>query len=426
MSPEADLLLRNASELVTCAGDGSGPRKGSSQGELGMVEGGTVAARDGKIVAVGPDPEVMASIALTDDARVLDASGRAVIPGFVDPHTHLVFSGTREFELDLKLRGKTYLEILAAGGGILHTVKGTRESDLATMVSDAMARLDTMALWGTTTVEGKSGYGLDTPTEIRSLEAIAEAGRLHPLDVVPTFLGAHAVPPEYKDRPDEYIDLVIDEMLPVVEEGKLARFCDVFCEEGVFTVEQSRRLLEAARSRGLIPKLHADEIVDLGGAALAAEVGAISADHLLMANHEGLRAMVDAGTIGVLLPGTPFALMMKDYPDARKMIDMGLPLALATDLNPNCCTESMPFMIQLACFCMKMTPAEALVAATINAAHAIGEHQRVGSLEVGKAADMVILNAPNHMHIPYHFGVNLIATVIKNGKVMVEDGVRVG
>jgi imidazolonepropionase len=230
------------------------------------------------------------------------------------------------------------------------------------------------------------------------------------------------VPPEFKGRTDEYVELVIREMIPSISKKKLARFCDVFCEEGVFSVEQSRRILKSAWDAGMAPKLHADEMVDLGGSALAAELAAVSADHLLMANEENLKKMADAGTMGVLLPATPFALMMADYPDARKMIEMGVPLALATDLNPNCYTESMPFIIALACYHMGMTPAEAMVASTINAAHAIAEQDRVGSLEVGKDTDLVILDAPNHMHVPYHFGVNLVDTVIKKGKVVVEGG----
>jgi imidazolonepropionase len=285
-----------------------------------------------------------------------------------------------------------------------------------------MKRLHRMLLFGTTTVEGKSGYGLDLETEVRSLKVLMAAGLNQPVDVVATFLGAHAVPPEYAGRPDEYIDFIISRVLPQAAALEMVDFCDVFCEEGVFTVAQSRTLLKAAKKLGLRPKLHADEIVRTGGAELAAEVGAISADHLLKSSPEGISQMAKAGVIGVLLPGTPFTLMHKDHPDARSMLAAGLPLALATDYNPNCMTESMQLMIALACYNMRLSPSEALTAATINAAYAVGRGKFVGSLEPGKKADLVLLDAPNHIFIPYHFGVNLVEIVVKDGVVVVRDG----
>jgi imidazolonepropionase len=269
-------------------------------------------------------------------------------------------------------------------------------------------------------VEAKSGYGLDFETELKCLEVISHLNSKHVVDIVPTYLGAHAIPPEYTERPDDYVDMVVNEVIPKVAKMKLAEFCDVFCEEGVFSVEQSRKILESGKEYGLIPKIHADEIVRLGGTELAAEVGAISASHLVKASDSGLLALAEAGVIACLVPGTLFALMQSEYPKTRFMIDSGVPVALATDLNPNCWTESMQFIIALACYNMKMLPSEAITAATINAAHAIGMAGEVGSLEVGKKADIIVLDCPNHMHIPYRFGGNLVETVVKNGEVVIE------
>jgi len=419
----ADLLIVNASELVTMAGRKK-PRQREEMANVRAIPDGAVAVLDGKILACGRTPDILARFVLKR-GKPLDARGKTVIPGFVDPHTHIVFAGSRESELVMKLEGKTYMEILASGGGIQRTVRATRAASDRELLSGALGRLDRMLLHGTTTIEGKSGYGLDLDTEMRSLIAMEMAAMRHPVDIVRTFLGAHAVPPEYQGRPDDYIDFLVLTALPEAARLKLAEFCDVFCEEGVFTVAQSRRLLLAAKKLGLKPKLHADEIIRTRGAELAAELGAISADHLLKSSKEGLQRMKEAGVIGVLLPGTAFSLMQRDYPDARMMVSMGLPLALATDLNPNCLTESMPFIMALACYNMKLTPSEALTAATINAACAIGREGTVGSLEPGKKADIAILDAPNHLHIPYHFGVNLVETVIKDGQIVVKNGARV-
>ena len=401
-----DIFIKNASELITMDGPNR-PRIKKEMCELSIIENGSVAIKDGKIVETGNDLEYGAE-------KTIDASGKTVMPGFIDPHTHLVFAGSREFELDMKLKGLSYMEILKKGGGIFYTVNETRRATNEELLKQSKKRLDTMISHGTTTCEAKSGYGLDTETELKMLKIQKELNEVHSVDIVSTFLGAHAIPKEHSA--DDYVDIIISEMLPQVK--GLAMFCDVFCEKGVFTIEQSRRILEAGKKYGLVSKIHADEIVDTGGASLAAEIGAISADHLLMSSDKSINEMARKGVIGVMLPGTPFSLMQDNYAPARKMIDSGVPIALATDLNPNCWVENMQFMIQLGCFNMKMTPAEAVTAATFNSACAIGVNDTVGSLEKGKKADVIILDCPNHKSIPYHFGVNLVETVIKNGKII--------
>ncbi|UCE37426.1 MAG: imidazolonepropionase [Thermoplasmata archaeon] len=421
MQEGADLLIKNASELVTLAGDNSKPRVKEHMTELGVIKGGSVAVSGGGIVAVGKTENVEQKVNITSDTRIIDAQGKTVMPGFVDPHTHLIFAGFREDELKLKLEGKTYLDILNMGGGILRTVRETRKASKEELLSNAERTLARMLCYGTTTVEAKSGYGLETETEIKCLEVIKYLNENHVMDLIPTFLGAHAIPPEYKEDVDGYVNLVVEETLPEVAEKKLAEFCDVFCEKGVFSVEQSRKILMKGKEHGFRPKIHADEIVQLGGTELAAEVEAISASHLVKSSDEGIKSMAEKEVIGVLVPGTPFALMQKEYPRARFMIDSGVPVALATDFNPNCWTESMQFMIALACYNMGMLPSEAIVASTINAAHAINRAQEIGSLEVGKEADIIILDCPNHMHIPYRFGGNLVETVVKDGKIDVGE-----
>jgi imidazolonepropionase len=401
-----DLLITNASELLTLKGPKK-PRTREQMKRLSIIKNGSVAVKNGLIVDVGRNLRYKAE-------TTINASGKLVMPGFVDPHTHVVFAGSREFELDLKLADVPYMEILKRGGGIFYTVNETRKASPLQLLQQSKKRLDTMLSYGTTSCEAKTGYGLDVETEIKMLNVQKKLQESHPMDLVSTFLGAHTIPKD--QHPKEYIRTVITEMLPKTK--GLARFCDVFCEKGVFTVSQSRKILDAGKQYGLIPKIHADEIVDTGGAGLAAEVGAISADHLLMSSETGLRAMAQNGVIGVLLPGTPFCLMMQRYAPARQIIDCGVPVALATDLNPNCWTESMQLMIQLACLKMQMTAAEAMTAATFNAACAIGVQDWVGSLEVGKQADCIILDCPNHQFLPYHFGVNLVETVVKKGYVL--------
>jgi imidazolonepropionase len=372
--------------------------------ELGTIAGGSVAIKDGLIFDVGKNLRYKSD-------NIIDAKSKTVMPGFVDPHTHLVFSGAREFDLDMMLKGLTYMDILKKGGGIVYTMKETRKATESELVHQARKRLDNMLTHGTTTCEAKSGYGLETKTEIKILKAQKKLNEIHPIDIVSTFLGAHAVPKEY--NVNDYVKIVTEEMIPKID--GLSKFCDVFCEKGVFNPDQSRKILDKGKEYGLIPKIHADEIVDTGGAALASEVGAISADHLLRSNIKGLELMAKKGVIGVMLPGTPFSLMIKEYASARKIIDLGVPVALATDLNPNCWTENMQFIIQLACLNMKMTPAEAICSSTYNSACAIGLNEKIGSIEKGKQADIIILDCPNHKFIPYHFGINLVETVIKKG-----------
>ncbi|MBS3778488.1 MAG: imidazolonepropionase [Candidatus Thermoplasmatota archaeon] len=401
-----DLLIINAEELITLQGPNH-PRKKEEMNELGIIKKGMLAIDHGHIVDVGADLDY-------DAEKVIDATGYIVIPGFVDPHTHLVFGGSREFELDWKLRGYSYMDIRRKGGGIDYTVSHTRDASFDSLYQQSKTRLDNMLTYGTTTCEAKSGYGLNLETEQRILDVQNQLNKDHLIDIVSTFLGAHSIPKEMKD--EEYVDLVIDEMIPLAQPR--AEFCDVFCEEGFFSIDQSRRILNAGKKAGLTPKIHADELVDTNGGMLAAEVGAISAEHLLKTNTKSMKQMAEKNVIGVMLPGTPFSLMMKEYAPARKMIDVGVPLALATDLNPNCYVENMQFMMQLGCFNMKMTPAEALTAATFNASCAINREQKIGSLEVGKQADVLILSIPNYKMIPYHFGVNHVSTVIKNGMIV--------
>jgi len=400
-----DVVIKNAGEVVTLAGPARA-RQGFEMSEIGAEKGLDVGINGGMIAAVEPD---------LDGDLILDAGGGAVMPGFVDPHTHLIYSGSRENELAMKLQGLSYLEILERGGGILSTVGKTRDASLDMLIAEGERRVRTMTAFGTTTAEAKSGYGLDLETELKSLKAIAELDSTMPIDLVPTYLGAHAIPPEF-DSPSRYIDFVIDTVLPVVKEKGLAKFVDVFCEKGVFSRDDSLRFLTAAREMGFGLKIHADEIENLGGATLAAELGAISAGHLVKTTESEMEMMAEAGVIGVLLPGTPYSLMEKEYADARKMIEKGMAVAVATDLNPNCWTESMQFIVSLSSYMMRMTPEEAITASTINAAYAIGLGDEVGSIEVGKKADIIVLDAKNYRFLPYHFGVNLVKRVIKGGQ----------
>ncbi|PJW14725.1 imidazolonepropionase [Geobacillus sp. Manikaran-105] len=417
------LFVRRARQLVTLAGSSAAPLVKEKMSDLGIIENGSVWIENGTIVAVGADDELARQFAdRLAEAEVIDAKGKTVTPGLVDPHTHLVYAGSREHEWTMRLGGATYMEIMNAGGGIHATTKATREASEEMLYEESKRRLDQFLLHGVTTVEAKSGYGLSLEHEIKQLEVAKRLDDTHPVDIVSTFLGAHAVPPEWKHDPDKYVRLVIDEMIPEVSRRGLAEFNDVFCERGVFTPDQARLILEAGKEHGLTPKIHADEIEPYGGAELAAEVGAISADHLLRASDEGIRRMADGGVIGVLLPGTAFFLMTQAA-DARRLIDAGVPVALATDCNPGSSpTVSLPLVMSLACLHMGMTPAEAMAAATINAAHAIGRAHMIGSLEPGKKADLVIFNVPNYMQIMYYYGVNHAETVIKGGKVVVNDG----
>ncbi len=419
MKKSADILILHASELVTLDGYSDKPAVKSDMRNLGIIRDGAVAIENGRIIDVGKS----SSLAEKYSAEtVINADKKIVLPGFIDAHTHLLFLGSREEELTYKLEGMSYLEILQRGGGILKTVRETRSASIQELVKAGIERLDNMLVHGVTTVEGKSGYGLDVENEIKMLEAYKILNEKHVVDVIPTLLAAHAIPPEYKDNPDEYVDLIIDEIIPKVAERKLARFNDVFVEKGVFTIEHGRRILLRGKEYGLVPKIHADEINYLGGAELAGEVGAISADHLARASDKGLKILADKGVIGVLLPTAPMVLMDYSYPNARKMINMGVPIAIASDFNPNCWVENIQVPMFMATYFLKMTPAEVITAVTINAAHAIGLSHEVGSISVGKKADIVILDVPSHYWINYKFGTNLVDTVIKNGKIVVEKG----
>lgn len=417
------LYIKHANQLITLKGSSEQPLTKEKMSELHIIEDGAVFIEDGKIKAVGTTSELESLF--QDDlasAETVNASGKVVVPGLVDPHTHLVYAGSRENEFNMRLNGASYMEIMNNGGGIHATTTRTRQASEEELVKESLVRLDRFLLHGVTTVEAKSGYGLDWETEYKQLKAAEKVGALHPVDIVRTFMGAHAVPSQYKQDPDAFIDLVIEEMLPKVAEEKLAEFNDIFCEHGVFTPEQSRKLLEAGKRLGLTPKIHADEIEPYEGAELAAEVGAISADHLLRASDKGIKMMAEKGVIGVLLPGTAFFLMT-EAARGRKMIDSGVPVAISTDCNPGSSpTCSMPFMMNLACMHMGLNPAEAITAATINAAHAINRGKEIGSIEEGKKADLLVLNVPNYMQMQYHYGMNHTDTVIKNGKVVVSGG----
>jgi imidazolonepropionase len=414
---DLDMVILNASELLTLEGASHTPKLRDDLNELGIIENGGVAIRGNQILAVDTTKNIKRLVKPGSRPRIIDAKNQTVMPGLIDPHTHLAFAGSREREFVQKIQGATYMEILESGGGINVTVKATRKASKNTLVRLGKPTLNRMLEYGTTTVEGKSGYGLEPKHEYKQLFTMRDLNLIHLIDIVPTFMGAHVVPTKYKEQPEKYVDLIIDKMIPSVSKRGLAEFCDVFAEEGVFDIDQSRRILLAGKKHGLIPKVHADEMTTFGGAELAAEVGAASADHLLKVSKQGIKALSKKQVVAVLLPATALVLMEKEYAPARDLIKSGVPVALATDYNPNCMTESMQLVMTLACLNMRMTPAEAISASTINAAHAINRAHLVGSLEPNKQADIVIMDVPNHTQIPYHFGVNLVEKVIKAGKV---------
>ena len=414
------MLIHSASQLLTLAG---GPQKGHKLGDLGLIAGGAIVLQGNEITALGSTQEMLA--AYPDEER-LDAANCVVMPGFVDPHTHVIWSGDRAAEFEMRLEGKTYLEILAAGGGILSTVRSTRTATIDSLIKETRPRLQTMLAHGTTTAEAKTGYGLETETELRMLQALIALDDEGPLELVITFLGAHAVAPEYKDDPQAYTDLVCEKMLPEVRQwwpdDRPLPFVDVFCETGAFDLEQSRQILSQAKQLGFPLKIHADEFDNLGGAKLAAELGAVSADHLVATSAQDIQTLCESETVAVGLPGTPFGLAEEKYTPAREILEANGFLALATDLNPGTAwCESMQFAIALGCRYMGLTPAQAIAAATINAAAAIDRSDRIGSLEPGKQADLIVLNVPGYQHLGYRFGTNLVKQVIKRGKLVVDN-----
>ncbi len=394
------------------------PRVGKAQGELVYFPKGALLVEDGHIAAVGDEQQVLATAKAAGEVQEHDCGGRCMIPGFVDPHTHMCFAALREAEFSLRMKGTPYLEILRQGGGILSSVKAVAAASDEELYANTLSHVRTAQRLGTTTLEIKSGYGLDTENELKMLRVIGRVATDTPLDVVATFLGAHAIPEQYKTNPDAFITMLIEEMLPQVKQQGIARFCDVFCETGIFTIEQSRRLLKAAQAVGLGIKIHADEVNDLGGAGLAAELGACSADHLLAASEINIKAMSQAGVVATLLPATAYSLRKK-YARARLMIEHNVPVALATDCNPGSSfTESMQFVIGLAVVNMLMTPAEALTGATLNSAHAINMAGKVGSLDRGKQADFLLLDGDSPASLAYHAGVSSVAKVYKKGQEM--------
>jgi len=411
----ADFVVRNASEVLTCAGPA--PRRGAAQADVQSLPSAAVAARDGRIVFVGIESLLDREVQLAPDAVVVDARGGAVVPGFVDPHTHVVFAGDRRGELRRRLAGATYAEIAAEGGGILGSVAATREATTDALAAATRRRLDEMLRCGTTTCEAKSGYGLTTESELKMLRALRAVADEHAIEIAATFMGAHEVPADYRGRRTEYIDLLISEMIPAVASERLAEWCDVFCETGVFTPDESRQILGAAKAAGLKLRIHADELGPSGGSRVAAEVGARSADHLLFVDEHGADALAKAGVVATLLPIAAFYLKLGRFAPARLLIDHDVAVALATDVNPGGgFSPSMPFAIALACFSMGLTFEEALVGATINAAYALDRHDRVGSLEPGKQMDAVVVDGPAIDLV--RIGADVIRAVIKKGRVV--------
>ncbi|MDD8026731.1 MAG: imidazolonepropionase [Acidobacteriota bacterium] len=418
---QADRVVAGCRQLLTCPGPL--PKRRAAMRDVGLVENAWIAGRNGRIVFVGDEEAFQREVESLPGAVVLDARGLVGLPGFVDSHTHLPFAGSREDEFALRLQGATYQELAARGMGIRSTVRQTRAIAKADLAALCRARLDSMLLHGTTTAEGKSGYGLNLPDEIKQLEALAEAAAGHPIDVVPTFMGAHEVPDEYRERKEDYLDLLIHEVMPAVRAKGLARFFDVFCEDGVFTLEETARLVEAAARAGFGIKIHADEFVPLGGSELAARVGAASAEHLIAIRESGIAALAGSDTVATLLPNVPFFLMQEKRAPARRLIDAGAAVAIASDFNPgSSMTENMLFVLQLGVFLLRMTIEEAIVAATANGACAVRLQNEVGSLEVGKKMDVILCDIPNYYFLAYHPGVNPVRHVVKSGRIAVRDG----
>ncbi len=420
-----DLLIHNSSQLITCAAP-NGPKRGPDMADVGAIPNGAIAVTDGKIVAVGPSPDLRAAYTAH---QTIDAEGKIICPGFVDPHTHVVYAGERVAEFEMRIKGATYMEIMEAGGGIISTMRATRTATVDQLVTETLPRLEAMLALGTTTIEIKTGYGLTLESELNMLRAIDTLNRTHPTDLVPTFLGAHALPPEYTGRPDDYVALVIAEMLPAAAawyqhssfaapDSPIPFFCDIFCEANVFDRAQSKQVLEAGLALGLLPKLHADEFKTLGGVTLAVELEAVSVDHLDVTPAAEIETLAHSNTVGVVLPAVNFNLGSAHFADARAIINAGAALALATDINPGSAPcPSMPLVMAMACRYQRLLPAESLNAATINAAYALGLGHRLGSLEPGKQADLLLINATDYRHLAYQFGGNLVEKVVKRGRV---------
>lgn len=410
---EIDLIIKNAKELLTLSssfGDESG---------LGIIPDGAIAIKEGGIFWVGKTGELPKDFILGSEGQEIDATGKVVMPGLIESHTHLIFAGSRENEFEQRIQGLTYLEIAGRGGGILSTVEATRRASFEDLFSFGKRRLDRLLTKGVTTLEAKSGYGLSLEDELKILRVMKALQGDHPVDIVPTFLGAHTLPKEFREERRRYIDLLTREMIPEVAREGLAEFCDVFCEEKAFALEESREILETGKQYGLKPKIHADQLSPGGGAELAAEVGAYSADHLEYVSQNGIERMAEKGVTAVLLPGASFFLSMKKYPPAREMIERGVRVSLSTDLNPgSSMTESLPLMITMGCLFFRMTPIEAIQAVTIHAARSMGKEKEIGSLDTGKKADLILLDIPNYKYLPYHFGVDHVEVVIKGGQIV--------
>lgn len=425
--PVVDTLILNAAQICVVPPENDGPQRGAALGQLGLISAGALALAGGRIVAVGDSADMAARY--TAD-QILDAAGRCIVPGFVDPHTHLPWMGDRAAEFERRLQGATYMEIMQAGGGIMSTVRQTRAATLDELVQANLPRLQRMLAHGTTSAECKTGYGLELSAEIKQLDAIHALDAVQPIELTATFLPAHAVPAEFAGRTEEYVAHVIDELIPAGQAWMAARgaalFFDVFCEEGVFDLAQTRRMLAAAQQAGFRLKVHADEFVGLGGTKLAVEMGAVSADHLVYTPAADIAALGNGSTVAVGLPATPFGLAQRDYTPAAAILEAGGALALATDCNPGTAwCESMQFIMALACRQMRLTPAQALVAATLNAAHAIGRGHAIGSLEPGKQADLLILEVDDYRHLGYRFGGNLVQTIFKKGEIVAQNGASV-
>ena len=415
---EVDLIIKNARELLTLS---SSFREDSG---LGIIQNGAVAIQKGRILWAGRTEEVSGKFRLIRDGREVDATGKVVMPGLIDAHTHLIFAGSRENEFEQRIQGLSYQEIAGRGGGILSTVEATRRSSFDELLVLGRRRLDRMLSKGVTTVEAKSGYGLSLRDEVKILRVMKALQESHSIELVPTFLGAHTFPKEFIEDRARYMGLLTEEMIPEVAQERLAEFCDVFCEEKAFTLEESKKILETGKRYGLKPKIHADQLSPGGGAELAAEIGAFSADHLEFVSPEGVRKMAERGVTAVLLPGANFFLSMKKYPPARDMIEHGLAVSLATDLNPgSSMTESLPMVMTMGCTMYKLLPKEVIQATTIHAARSMGREKEIGSLEVGKQADLSVFDIPNYRHLPYHFGVDHVETVIKKGRIIYQRSV---